>query len=130
MQNEAIFIAAPDNSSNNLNLLNGGAAETRWMLRIALLTMGLTLLPYLIGWSLSQGRQFMWLSYNLDDSCAYLALMRQAADGSLRSLNLFTTDPQHGMLLNPFFLVLGWGARLTGLPLIAVYHLSRLFFGF
>jgi hypothetical protein len=106
------------------------SAEYRWMLRVALFTMALTLLPYLIGWSFAQGRQFMWLGYNLDDSCVYLSWMRQAADGSLRALNLFTTDPQHGMLLNPLFLGMGWLARLTGLPLIAVYHGCRLLFGF
>ena len=33
------------------------------------------------------------------------------------------------MLLNPFFLVLGWIARLTRLPLIAIYHLARLLCG-
>ena len=68
----------------------------------------------------------MWLGYNLDDSCVYLSWMRQAHDGSLRALNLFTTDSQRGTLLNPFFLLLGGIARLTGLPLIAVYHLARL----
>lgn len=104
--------------------------ETRWMRRVAILTMSLTMLPYFIGWLMGQGRQFMWLGHNLDDSCVYLSWMRQAADGSIRVLNLFTTAPQHGMLLNPLFLALGWCARLTGLPLIAVYHLSRLFFGF
>ena len=71
----------------------------------------------------------MWLGYNLDDSCVYLAWMRQAADGSARGLNLFTTEPQRGTLLNPFFLLLGVVARVTRLPLIAVYHLARIGFG-
>jgi hypothetical protein len=102
----------------------------RWAALIALLTMFLTLVPYLIGYSFADKRVFMWLGYNLDDSCVYLSWMRQAADGSFRALNLFTTDEQHGMLLNPLFLVLGWFARLTHLPLLAVYHLSRLVFGF
>ena len=102
------------------------SAERRWMLLVALFTMLVTMLPYLIGWMGAQERVFMWLGYNLDDSCVYLSWMRQAADGSLRALNLFTTDPQKGMLLNPFFLALGWIARLTHLPLIAVYHLARL----
>lgn len=100
--------------------------EQRWMMLVAMLTMLVTLLPYLIGWMGAQERVFMWLGYNLDDSCVYLSWMRQAADGSLRALNLFTTDSQKGMLLNPFYLVLGWITRLTHLPLIAVYHLARL----
>ncbi|HLK59573.1 MAG TPA: hypothetical protein VKU00_23625, partial [Chthonomonadaceae bacterium] len=102
----------------------------RWAALVALFTMLLTLVPYLIGWSNAGNRTFMWLGYNLDDSCVYLSWMRQAADGSLRAMNLFTTDPQNGMLLNPLFLVLGWFTRLTHLPLLAVYHLSRLGFGF
>ncbi len=101
------------------------SSERRWMLLVALFTMLVTMLPYLIGWMGAQERVFMWLGYNLDDSCVYLSWMRQAADGSLRALNLFTTDPQKGMLLNPFFLALGWIGRLTHLPLIAVYHLRK-----
>ncbi|MCW3051638.1 MAG: hypothetical protein JWN14_808, partial [Chthonomonadales bacterium] len=50
-------------------------------------------------------------------------------EGSYRALNMFTTDPQHGMALNPLFLVLGKIAGATHLPLIAVYHGSRLLFG-
>ena len=104
--------------------------EQRWVVIVAALTMLLTLLPYLIAAMQSQGRKFMWLGYNLDDSCVYLSWMRQAADGSVRALNLFTTENQNGMLLNPFFLVLGKFAGITGLPLLAVYHGARLLFGF
>jgi hypothetical protein len=103
--------------------------ERRWILLLAVVTMALTLLPYLIGAALADGRPFMWLGYNLDDSCVYLSWMRQAADGSLRALNLFTTEPQQGMALNPLFLVLGRIAGWTGLPLLAVYHGARLLFG-
>ncbi len=113
----------------NTKHLNTDSRERRWALWVALLTMLLTLVPYLIGWMGAQGRQFMWLGYNLDDSCVYLSWMRQAAGGSFRALNLFTTDAQSGTLLNPLFLALGWIARLTHLPLLAVYHLARLGFG-
>src|SRR5437588_13080720 len=105
-----------------------------WVIGIAIFAMAITLLPYLFGYSLlglnPRFGWYSWLAYNLDDSCVYLSWMRQAADGSLRAFNLFTTEPQHGMALNPFFLLLGWSARLTGLPLLAIYHISRLFFGF
>jgi hypothetical protein len=103
--------------------------ERRWAWIVAVLAMLTTLIPYLIGASLANGRRFMWLGYNLDDSCVYLSWMRQAADGSYRALNLFTTDAQHGMALNPLFLLLGRIAGWTHLPLIAVYHGSRLLFG-
>lgn len=100
-----------------------------WPASVALFAMALTLIPYLVGASMADGRRYMWLGYNLDDSCVYLSWMRQAADGSLRALNLFTTDPQNGMALNPLFLALGRFARLTGLPIIGVYHGARLLFG-
>lgn len=106
------------------------SSEWRWVCLVSLLTMLATLIPYLLAALQSQNRQFMWLGYNLDDSCVYLSWMRQAAEGSYRALNLFTTEPQNGMLLNPFFLVLGKIAGVTGLPSLAVYHGARLVFGF
>ncbi len=101
----------------------------RWPAVIASLTMLLTMIPYFIGFSFAEPRKFMWLGYNLDDSCVYLSWLRQAADGSWKALNLFTTDTQHGMLINPLFLFLGKFAALTHIPLIGVYHGSRVVFG-
>lgn len=92
--------------------------------------MALTMIPYLIGYSLSNGKHFLWLGYNFDDSCVYLSWMRQAAEGSTKTLNLFTTDPQSGLAPNPFFWVLGLTARIIRLPLIFIYHISRLLCGF
>jgi hypothetical protein len=91
--------------------------------------MAATMVPYLVGYGMSNGRVFMWLGANLDDSCVYLSWMKQAADGSLRALNLFTTDPQHGMAPNPLFWTLGRTASFLHLPLIAAYHASRLLCG-
>ncbi len=95
----------------------------------ASIAMAITLIPYLVGFGMSRGRQFMWLGYNLDDSCVYLSWMRQSADGATRTLNLFTTDRQHGLVPNLLFWVLGRTAALTHLPLIWIYHLSRVTFG-
>jgi hypothetical protein len=93
-------------------------------------TLLVTLIPYLIGASFTtENRHFLWLGYNIDDACVYLSWMRQAAEGSLRVYNRFTTEPQQGMLLNPLFLVMGNIARFTGMPLIGVYHAGRLLAG-
>jgi hypothetical protein len=108
---------------------NAALRDRYWAWGIAVAVMLVTLVPYLIGANMSNGRIFMWLGYNLDDGCVYLSWMRQAQEGSWRVFNLFTTDPQHGMALNPLFLVLGRVASLTGLPLIAVYHGARMLFG-
>ncbi len=105
------------------------AKENRWAAVVAALTVLVTLVPYLIGAVQANGRAFMWLSYNLDDSCVYLSWMRQAANGAWRAQDLFTTASQHGTVLNPLFLVLGKLAGLFHIPLIGMYQASRLGFG-
>lgn len=107
--------------------------DRRWALRVALAAVAVTMLPYLFGASLigaapSRG-WFSWLGYNLDDSCVYLAWMRQAADGAFFQRNLFTTEPQIGHQFSIFFLALGSIARWTHLPLLFVYHAARLVLG-
>jgi len=109
---------------------SGLGTARRWAAMVAALAMAITLAPYLVGFSLSHGRRYMWLGYNLDDSCVYLSWMRQAAEGGGRSLNLFTTDAQHGMAPNPLFWTLGRVAGIGHLPLIVVYHAARIGFGF
>src|SRR5437016_8025916 len=95
--------------------------------------MAITFLPYLFGYSLlglnPRFGWYSWLAYNLDDSCVYLSWMRQAADGHLFQRNLFTTEPQIGHQINLFFLALGSFARVTHLPLIAVWHGARIVLG-
>jgi hypothetical protein len=105
----------------------------RWALRAAVVAMALTFIPYLFGWSLigadSSRGWFSWLGYNLDDSCVYLSWMRQAADGHFFQRNLFTTEQQVGHQFSVFFLLLGNIARFLHLPLLFVYHASRLVLG-
>jgi hypothetical protein len=103
--------------------------DRRWAMGMGIAVVILTLIPYLIGWSMAGGRIYMWLGYNLDDSCVYLSWMRQAQEGAFRGYNLFTTEPQHGMALNPLFWLLGNVARFTGLSLLAIYQGSRLLLG-
>lgn len=123
--------ASTDSAANQNPSVTLRSTRSRWIgpVIVAIIIMAITMLPYLAGAGMEDGRQFMWLGYNLDDSCVYLSWMRQAADGATRALNLFTTDPQHGMALNPLFLVLGRIAGWTGIPLIGVYHGARLLFG-
>ncbi len=87
-----------------------------------------TSIPYLQGRSLANGRRYLWMGYNFDDVCVYLSWMRQGAEGSLRTYNLFTTDPQNGLIANPLFFSLGLLSKLTTLPLIAVFHGARVLF--
>ncbi len=113
-----------------MGVAGNAGLDWRWARAVAGFAVLLTLIPFLVGFSMSRGRQFMWLGYNLDDSCVYLSWMRQAADGALLTRNLFTTDQQHGMAPNPLFWLLGRIAAIGHIPLIGVYHFARLFFGF
>ncbi len=106
------------------------AVSNRFVYTVILITLALTMVPYLIGQALANNRIYMWLGYNLDDSCVYLSWMRQAVHGSIWQYNLFSTSPQHPMLANPLFWCLGLFAGITHLPMLAVYHLARLTAGF
>ncbi len=89
-----------------------------------------TCIPYLIvWWPTPQDMVFPWVLFNSDDHGVYFAWMRQAADGQLLFRNLFTTDPQRGIYLHSYFLLLGWLSRLTGLEIPLAYHVGRFFFG-
>jgi hypothetical protein len=105
----------------------------RWVWFVSAGAMLLTLLPYLFGVFLRGTKPaFGWyagLTYNFDDSCVYLAWLRQAADGHFFQRNLFTTAPQTGHSFSLFFVLLGFLARLLPLPLIFVWHGARLVLG-
>jgi hypothetical protein len=88
-----------------------------------------TFVPYLYGFSLSDDRIYLWLGYNFDDASVYLSWMRQAAIPSFKVYNLFTTESQQGLVANPLFLCFGLLHRLTGIPLIGIFHLTRFVFG-
>lgn len=104
--------------------------EYRWVFWVALGIMALASIPYIFGYGIAPpGYKFVGFTYNIDDACVYMSWMRQAADGHFFLRNLFTTEHQTGNGFNLLFLFLGTFARLTHLPLSAVFHLSRIVFG-
>lgn len=106
------------------------SGEWRWVLLASLGIVFLASIPYLFGYAIvPQGHRFIGLTRNVDDALVYLSWMRQAADGAFFTRNLFTTEPQAGRGFNLLFLALGRFAGVTHLPLIAVFHLARVFFG-
>jgi len=95
--------------------------------------MAVTTVPYLYGlWLEGTQPRMGWysgFSYNVSDSCVYLAWMKRAAEGHFFEYNLFTTEPQGGWKFNLFYFSLGWlGGRLH-LPPALAYHLARLILG-
>lgn len=105
--------------------------ERRWLFGATLCVLGLALLPYLIG-AMAAGpdRLFTGLQVNPLDGLSYLAKMRIGFNGSWLFRVLFTPEQGQGVFVYTYFIALGQLARVTGLPLIVVYHLARLLGGF
>lgn len=104
--------------------------ELNWVIVWAVVIVLLSSVPYLWGVFITPpGYTFTGLTHNIDDGAVYLSWMRQAADGHFFQRNLFTSDPQPARQFNVLFLVMGWCAAITHLPLFAVYHLFRIVSG-
>lgn len=101
-------------------------SELRWVLAWAAVIVALSCVPYTFGTAITPpGYQFLGLTHNIDDGAVYLSWMRQAADGHFFIRNLFTNEPQAARQFNVLFLLMGWFAAITRLPLIWVYHIWR-----
>jgi len=104
--------------------------ELRWAALFAAAFMLLTCLPYLFGLYLRQpGWYYSGLLTNPDDHNVYLSYLRQAHDGRVFFTDMFTTEHQPSRLVNVYFLIFGFGARLAHLPLPIAYHLARVVSG-
>ncbi len=80
--------------------------------------MVLVALPLLYGYfAKPPGATYLGEPFATDDSMVYAAWMRQAMDGRLLFDNRFAVDTQPGLTLHLYFLVLGWIAKLIGIPL-------------
>ena len=109
------------------NPTSANKSDIRWAVWVSIGIVALSCVPYIIGYALvPAGFSFIGTTFNTDDALVYLSWMRQAADGHFFIRNLFTTEPQVGHGFNIFFLFLGTFARVTHLPLIAVFHLARI----
>jgi hypothetical protein len=90
--------------------------------------MLLTSVPYLLaarpGFA-GPDLHFSGFIWGGDDGNVYLSQMRQYAEGRLFAYDQFTTLPQVPRYLNVLWLALGRAQRLTGLPLVLIYHLAR-----
>lgn len=60
---------------------------------------------------------YLGYQYNLDDHMVYAAWMRQAMGGHFLFDNRFATDPQPGLTVHIYFLILGWVAKVLGIGL-------------
>lgn len=98
---------------------------------IAILTICVASAPYVLAYALQPPDMiFGGAVMNFEDSHGYLAKMNQGAAGRLTYQIPFTSEDHEGAFIGGFFLALGWLCALTGLPVIWMWHLSRLVFGF
>lgn len=108
------------------------ACRERWIIvLIAGLTVAVTSVPYVLGYaSAPADMEFTGVVMNFEDTHGYLAKMRQGAEGQLLYQIPFTSEDHEGAFVGGFFLALGWVCAVTGLPVIWMWHLSRVAFGF
>ncbi len=102
-------------------------AEWRWVIIWISVALIVTSIPYVIGWLRSTPtRVFGGFVIAIEDGYSYLAKMNEGAHGAWLFTLPYTSEPHTPTLLYIFHLLLGKVAALTGLSLIAVYHLARL----
>jgi len=103
-------------------------APREWMiaLGVALVVVGLTLIPYALGYALARpGLEFTGVIMNPEDSQSYLAKMLQGYDGKWLYTIPFTTEDHAPAFIGGFYLALGHLARGLGLSLATMWHLAR-----
>jgi hypothetical protein len=93
---------------------------------VALTVVGLSLLPYLLGWAVQTTEEvFSGVILDSDDFHSYLAVMRQGIEGARRFTSLYTPEPHRKVWIHTLYILLGHLVRLTGLPVLVVYHSAR-----
>ncbi|MCB0211437.1 MAG: hypothetical protein KDJ52_19010 [Anaerolineae bacterium] len=106
------------------------SAEWRWVMMWTVLIVAVSALPLLIAWAMTPpGWNFTGILVNPLDGHSYLAKMEQGATGHWLFHLTYTPEPHAGAFLFTFYVGLGHVARLTGLPLVVVFHLARLLAG-
>jgi hypothetical protein len=86
-----------------------------------------TAIPYVYGYLVQpHGQVFMGFFYLGDDANTYLAKMRQGWEGAWAWQNRYTTESSPAAYLFMFWLILGHIAAVTHLPLMVVFHASRI----
>lgn len=93
---------------------------------VMLLFIVVVSIPYVIAASADTGYMFGGFLVNPIDGNSYLTKMYQGWQGAWRFQLAYTAEPGEGAYLFLFYLFLGHIARVTNLPLILVYHITRL----
>ena len=101
--------------------------EKRAMLIISCIVILLVTIPYLYAFQASNAEyEFGGFLINPIDGHSYLAKMQQGYRGDWKFVLPYTADQGEGAYLFLFYIGLGHVARFINLPLVLVYHISRL----
>lgn len=99
-----------------------------WLVWLALVVI--TSVPYVVAnHRTPPGHIFTGVVTAYDDTFTYFAWIKQSADGHLLLRDLFTTEPQPGEFFLPLWSVIGFASRLTGAPVVLMFHIARLVAG-
>ena len=102
----------------------------RPVLYISLLVILMVTIPFIYATLVSnEGLVFGGFLINPIDGNSYLAKMYQGYRGDLKFLLPYSSTQGDGAYLFMFYLAIGHLARLSGLPLLLMFHIFRVLFG-
>ena len=105
--------------------------EGLWAAGFAAVVMALTSAPYLVGFASQTGAwRFSGFLIAVEDGNSYIAKMAQGARGAWLFTLPYSSEPQRGVLIYSFYLLLGKLAGPDHDAQAAAYHLARIVFGF
>ena len=86
-----------------------------------------TTLPYIVAaFRTPTGHMFTGVLTAYDDTFSYLAWIKQSASGRWLMCDLYTSEPQTCEFFLPLWVLLGKTCRVTGAPVVWVFHAARL----
>ncbi|MCA9892010.1 MAG: hypothetical protein KC615_03455 [Anaerolineae bacterium] len=104
-----------------------GRMEWRWVSIVTMLTIVVTLIPYLvIAGTTSPDNTFMGILHQYEDGATYLSKMGQGESGNWLTYFQHSPEPTQGALIHPVYMLLGQVARLSYLPNLLIFHGVRL----
>jgi hypothetical protein len=104
-------------------------SERHWVLKLALVLVVFTLLPYLLAYALEgESWRFTGFLIAVEDGNSYIAKMLGGTYGAWLFRTPYTTIAQRGIFLYPIYLLLGKLASPPGVheQLVALFHLFRI----
>ncbi len=103
--------------------------EWKFVAIVAAALVAITAFPYLYGYFTAPLDMAFTGIHHLTpvDTNTYLSMIEQAKQGENVFRNLYTSEPQQQLLINPLWLSVGWLARAFNLPNLLALHLARSF---